>query len=75
MRPVVTGSEDPETTHYPERFLKPELGVEEKQMLTLFSSCARTSLRTFLVLGLAMVLRKTRFSQENQPPVQTHYKI
>lgn len=75
MRRMVTGREDSETTHHPERFLKPALGVEETQMLTLFSSCARTSLRTFLVLGLAMVLRKTGFSQKNQPPVQIDYKI
>lgn len=45
-----------------ERFAKPQ-STRAEQTLTLFSSCTRTSFRTFLVRGLAMLLqrRNTKF--------------
>lgn len=54
-----------------ERFADPQ-STKAKETLTLFSSCTLTSLRTFLVLGLAMVLKgeKQTFKTYKQAALQ-----
>lgn len=51
----------------------PNGSSKEMQTLTLFSSCTLISLRTFLVLGLAMVLqrRKTNLRLTNRSLYKT----
>lgn len=60
MGPTATGREGSEAVGNFREAANPNRGIKGKQKLTLFSSCTLTSLRTFLVLGLAIMLEKRK---------------